>query len=563
MARMYPADRPESSSSAELSLYDAFRRLPDGYRVFHGVRWRRREPGRQLLDERGEVDFAVLHPRFGLLLLEAKGGKIRRDGESGKWYSEDGAGVEHNIDDPFAQVDDNLYAMADQLREGVSTRRFFCPVRSGVAFIQTVVRGPIALHAPRSSVIDSTDLADLEAAVERLYGTPLKEPLSKEAVEAVTDLLSPTVLLTKVGLNARFEEIERARLEPTESQRWLLDHFDRTPRAMVEGCAGSGKTLLALELARRLARSGHEVLYLCFNRRLALWANTAVSDGSFPAGRVKVKHFHGLAEEACAAAGMRLFDNQDFPDWEAVPQRMEAALALAPMQFDAVVVDEGQDFRSDWWLIVMSELLRRPDEDPLYVFFDPNQRIYSQRLELPDQLPVYPLTANLRNTRQIHAEVVRYFQGDTVPRSEGPDGVEVMRISEPTVKGVQRALDELMNQQKVPSSQVIVLTGRAQEKSDLKEGRRLGNLGLTWHPPKAGEVQVATVQAFKGLEKQVVVLAEVDHLLRDDGKRLYGEALLYIGASRAVNHLVLVGAQIPGAETPGAETPAAEQGAAS
>lgn len=542
---MYPPRRPETTSSVELTLYDAFEKLPDEYRVFHGVPWRERGDGKQLLDARGEIDFAVLHPRFGLLLLEAKGGKIRRDGEAGVWYSEDGAGVEHEIDDPFEQADDSLYALTDALRENVGTRRYFCPVHSGVALVQTVVQGPIALHAPRSSVIDSTDLADLERAVQRLYGAPLKQPLTREAVEAVTDLLSPTVELTRVGLNARFEEIERSRIEPTESQRWLLDHFSRTPRAMVEGCAGSGKTLIALELVRRLARSGHEVLFLCFNRRLARWAEAALQGDDLPAGRVRARNFHRLAEEVCLAAGMPLHANEQFPDWDAVPARMEAALAKAPLQFDAIVVDEGQDFQAHWWLIVMSELLRRPDEDPLYVFYDPNQKIYTQRLELPARLPVYPLTANLRNTRQIHAEVVRYFHGDTLPEAGGPDGVEVERVPEPALRGVQRALNELVNQQRVPTSQIVVLTGRAQERSDLSEGRKLGNVGLTWHEPGPGEVQVATIQAFKGLEKPVVVLTEVDHLLRNEDRRDYGEALLYIGASRAVSHLVLVGAEIP------------------
>lgn len=117
----------------------------------------------------------------------------------------------------------------------------------------------------------------------------------------------------------------------------------------------------------------------------------------------------------------------------------------------------------------------------------------------------------------------------------------MLRLREPALKGVQQALDELVNQQKVPTEQIIVLTGRAKDKSDLAEGRRLGNVGLTWLPPRASEVQVATVQAFKGLERSVVILAELDQFLRDSSRREYGEALLYIGASRATNHLVVVG----------------------
>lgn len=539
MARIYPPTPPVKTAESEKQVFHLLEALPDEYRVFHGVRLRRRDPRGHYVDQRGEIDFVVLHPRYGLLVLEVKGGKLRRDGRSGAWYSEDGHGQEHEIHDPFAQADNQLFLLRALLADGVATRRHKYKVEAGVALIQTVVDGPIAPHAPRHAVIDSTDIPNMEAAVMRLYGEPTEQPLSRAAVEAATDLLSPSLSFVKVGLNARFEEIGRTHVEPTESQRFLLDHFELVHRASVVGCAGSGKTLLAMEKARRLARAGQEVLFVCFNRQLALWVDGAMRDGTFPVQRVKVRHFHGLADEACAGAGIKLFPDPSAPDWDNVPARVEAALARTPMKFDAIVVDEGQDFRTDWWLILMGELLRRPDEDPFYVFYDANQRIYTEELQLPfDQKP-YPLIHNLRNTRQIYEEVVRYYRSHPPSQSAGPDGVEVMRVPEEPVKGVQRALNELINEQKVEASKIIVLTGRSAENSLLKEGHRLGNSTLTWHPPKANEVQVATVHAFKGLEKKVVILTELDGYFPE--RRELGESLYYIGASRATHHLVLVG----------------------
>lgn len=362
---------------------------------------------------------------------------------------------------------------------------------------------------------------------------------------AATDLLSPTFAFTRIGLNARFEEIDRQRLEPTEAQRFLLDHFEFATRARVAGCAGSGKTLIAMEKARRLARAGLDVLFLCFNRPLALWVANAMNDGSFPPERVRVRHFHGLADDACAAAGIPLFPDAGAPDWDIVPARMEAALQRSPMKFDALVVDEGQDFKAAWWLLLFAELLRRPDEDPVYVFYDANQRIYTDEISLPVDLPTYPLRQNLRNTKQIFEEVVRYYQGEPLPICAGPDGVEVTRLEGATVRGVQQSLNELVNEQRVSTADIIVLTGRGSERSDLKEGMRCGNVALTWHPPKKGEVQVSTVHAFKGLEKPVVVLTELDGYFRDPARTDLGESLLYVGASRATHHLVLVGADLP------------------
>lgn len=543
MARMYPSEPPTGGSAAEIQMFHLLQPLPDDYRVFHSVRLLKREHEERDKDKHGEIDFVVLHPSYGMLLMEVKGGKLRRDGVKGIWYSEDASGVEHRIHDPFQQVAGQRWLLLGLIKNAVTTRRFDYHLQQGVALIQTVVEGAIATHAPRSSVIDSTDIPDMEAALQRVYNGELDHPLSEGAIEAATGLLSPSLSFVKVGLNSRFEEIERTRIEPTESQGYLLEHFELTPRASVRGCAGSGKTLIAMEKARRLARAGQEVLFLCYNKRLASWVSGAIGDGTFPLNRVKVRHFHGLADEACATAGFPLFPDTANPDWENVPARLESALSKAPMKFDAIVVDEGQDFRDEWWLLIMGELLRRPDDDPFYVFYDANQRIYTKELQLPANLPTYPLVHNLRNTRQVFEEVVRYFSADQVPKSAGPEGVEVMRVAEPGLKGVHKALNELVNEQKVATSDIIILTGRSKENSCLQEGHKLGNIGLTWHPPKKGEVQVATIHAFKGLEKGVVILMELESYFPD--KRDVGESLFYIGASRATRHLVLVGPELP------------------
>ena len=70
MARMFPTTVPRETSAAETQLFNLLATLPDEYRVFHSVRLRKRDQDDRFLDKRGEIDFAVLHPRFGLLLLE-------------------------------------------------------------------------------------------------------------------------------------------------------------------------------------------------------------------------------------------------------------------------------------------------------------------------------------------------------------------------------------------------------------------------------------------------------------------------------------------------------------
>lgn len=147
MARMFPTTVPRETSAAETQLLSVLATLPEEYHVFHSVRLHKRNQDNRSLDKRGEIDFAVLHPRFGLLLLETKGAKLRRDGVEGAWYSEDAQGVEHEIRDPFVQVDEQAMLLRGFLGDGV--RRFQDRVQAGVAMTQTGVGGPTPLDARR------------------------------------------------------------------------------------------------------------------------------------------------------------------------------------------------------------------------------------------------------------------------------------------------------------------------------------------------------------------------------------------------------------------------------
>jgi ATP-dependent exoDNAse (exonuclease V) beta subunit len=55
-------------------------------------------------------------------------------------------------------------------------------------------------------------------------------------------------------------------------------------------------------------------------------------------------------------------------------------------------------------------------------------------------------------------------------------------------------------------------------------------------PTRGGEVRVATIHRYKGLEAPVVVLCEVDGRVSEADLA----PLLYVGATRARSHLVVV-----------------------
>ena len=138
--------------------------------------------------------------------------------------------------------------------------------------------------------------------------------------------------------------------------------------------------------------------------------------------------FHELCTTLAARAslvsptGMR--ENELFDDvWPEL--LMQAYDRLEEVRYDAVIVDEGQDFLPLWWTAVQAGL--DPDGPGLLrIFYDNNQRVYASANDLPKEVSLIPirLTLNLRNTRRIHELVRQHYTGHEI-EAVGPEGVEI------------------------------------------------------------------------------------------------------------------------------------------
>ncbi len=221
-----------------------------------------------------------------------------------------------------------------------------------------------------------------------------------------------------------------------------------------------------------------------------------------------------------------------------MPAALEKSLTALPQRrFDAIVVDEGQDFAEDWW-IPLQLALRDPNDGILYVFHDENQRIYRRASTFPEGLAPIPLTKNLRNTQPIHALARRYWSGGEFI-AVGPEGraVQFEELTRPqdVEKTVSRVLHRLLREESVPADDVAVLSGLALKKSQLGRRGQIGTFQVTSdQEAEPGKVLLDTIHSFKGLERPVVVLVELEDVLAND-------ELVYVGLTRARTHLVLVG----------------------
>lgn len=547
MAQIYPS-RPsiETKSLAERRLYDVFRRgLPDDYVVFHHVAWLVRDPHSGAQD--GEADFIIAHPDQGILVIEVKGGHIRYNGATGEWFSNDCL-----IKDPFEQAKGNKYSLLDKLKDHPYWRNRWLCIGHAVAFPDVIVKQALRLDAPDVIILDAHDLEQVHTWVKAALGYWGQQGehnggLGPNGIAELIRLLSPSWEL-HAPLAVEFAKEEEAIIRLTEEQFRVLDMLAFQRRVAISGCAGSGKTMLALEQARRLARQGFRVLLTCYNRDLAKYLR---SDESLPKA-IEVMHFHGLCIKMATWAGLkdRLNVDQGTPEWfnHTLPELLMDATDILEAQsdeaqrdrvkYDAVIVDEGQDFQAHWWLSLQA-LLYDPDRGLFYIFYDDNQNLYQTFGTLPEGLVRISLTCNCRNTQYIHRTFLPFYHSEVTPQVKGPPGRPpeiVYYTTEQALKGqLRRILHHLIFEEGVATKDIVILTPRSREKSWLWQWGPLGNLRLTdqW-PPASGEVYCTTIYNYKGLESPVVILAE---LYPSSHQNL--EALLYVGCSRARHHLCI------------------------
>jgi superfamily I DNA/RNA helicase len=217
---------------------------------------------------------------------------------------------------------------------------------------------------------------------------------------------------------------------------------------------------------------------------------------------------------------------------------MDAADRLPGDRFDAIIVDEGQDFEEEWWAALTS-LLADPDDGILYIFYDDNQRLYKRNAAFPITGPPVHLTRNCRNTKQIHEAVMMFHESPTPPECIGPDG-ESPKSLETTGDGrrdVEDYIDQLVGKQKVRPGDIAILTRRSRDRSAWSNPPDRPLWSATWDLAAcADKVVVSSIHAFKGLERPVVIVCEIGDVDPEEEA-----SLLYVAFSRAREVLVVAG----------------------
>jgi hypothetical protein len=442
--------------------------------------------------------------------------------------------------DPFLQATGEIRSLMRILEAQPGYERWKPSFGHGLAVPDGTYDAAAHPGAPAEIVIDRDDLrrlADRVREVMAFWRRP-ERAFGAEGMDALALALGFRVEI-RTPLRLEFDEDDRKIVELTKEQAWILAYVLHRRRAAVTGPAGSGKTLLAIDVAKHLAEGGARTLLTCFNTGLAryLQASTEAAGGS-----LTVANFHTLCAEMAKEAGLAVPSFE--PDGErefyeqTLPGLLEEASRVLGPRFDAIVVDEAQDFR-DWWWPALLSLHEEPDGGTLYLFADDHQNLYgggALPVEPDDILP--PLPANLRNTREIHEFVTVHFDADARPDSKGPSGrpVEILDYRDPDdlVRLLEVVLTNLTQEEHVALGDIVVLTPAGRDKSVLWQRREVGRFRLS-DAVEADAVLWSSVHAFKGLERAVVILAELGERHDSDMERY-----VYVGGSRARHHLIVL-----------------------
>ena len=546
----------ELPSQAEAKVYRALKdKLPHDYVVFFQVGWILQREDEQAKD--GETDFLVCHPDHGYLCIEVKGGGVGFEASTGEWFSVDRHQQKHPIKNPISQALKAKYSIRSKLNEHPRWRDLGLGnvLRGHTVFFPDVGDTNVLSRPdmPGALIGSARSLQDPKSWIDEAYGYWGNDagsftPIGRRGIEVVRDIFAKSFVVAPL-VASRLADQEARRLVLTQDQMRVLDFLRSHRRAAVSGGAGTGKTVLALEKARRLASEGFKTLLTCYNRQLADHLS-CMCDGT---SNLDVMSFHQLCyrqvEKANHISGRDLvaeakvtYPGKDLYDVQ-LPNAFAYSLEILSDRYDAIVCDEGQDFREEFW-VPLELLLSDYESAPLYVFYDDNQNIYARAGTFPIREEPFTLTTNCRNTAPIHLAAYKHYKGVPVspPDIDGDDvQLEVSPGLDAQAVKINAKIVDLIARQSVSAGDITVLIADALRKADYYAALRRLPLPkpATWlvegiHTDNT--VLIDTIQRFKGLESPIVILWGLDTI--DLTK---SAELLYVGMSRAKSLLLIAG----------------------
>lgn len=522
---------PNPHNRWENEVLKAFRQqLPTDWVVMPSVGWTLRKDD-YVRD--GEADFVVLAPGLGLVVVEVKGSKEFKVDGNGIWHrlQQDGSWFALRQSPP-EQAMGNMHTLAGFLKEKYRWLEF--PGRHAYLVIYPQGETRDLGMFDESTVATRRHMNQLASrirnALEKRGNGGLGEQFTPSVVERVVDQLKNRKFhLVKVDSGGDVED-DKAKIEQLTRQQFatLRGLFD-LPRVAVIGPAGSGKTVLAMWRLKAHIDDGRTAIYVCFNKNLANSLRLLNPDHAEFIWSID-RLFHSICPEATVPADrdrLGKFFGEELPGLV-----IDKSPSLG--KYDAIIVDEGQDF-SEFQALALHELLT--DDGSWSFFADWRQDLYRKGTGTPIGAEVvFTLHHNCRNARKINDATNRYVR-KAIPSMPGmPEGMA------PTIEATKNQAERAWELSKQWSGEgsIAILSPYSLGLSAMRDQKNGHGLRLSEDIKDLGAkdmVYFSTIRSFKGIEATVVIVVDLDI---PGEKEAFGEEDLYVATTRATTRLALL-----------------------
>jgi hypothetical protein len=605
MAITIPETIRSSATTGERLFFRTLKTfLPDDYIVYFEPDIQGRRP-----------DFVIIGPDLGIVVLEVKDYtkntlfQINHD----EWHIVTTSGDQAVIKSPMKQARDNMFHVVDTLKkdksliqlDGKYKFQLKFPYGHGVVFTRLyskdfVQEGLYSVIEPtlcftRDEIDPEKEGFSEEVLMEKIlnmFVVPfrLKESLSIEDINAIRYHLFPEVRISaeykppvpyQDQLLLSLHDIKTMDLHQENLAKQIGDK-----NRLIRGVAGSGKTIILASRAKMLSKQNPDwrILILCYNISLSNAIQQMIhhmlnepddlfdfdpNAKSVQNENIMVRNFHSWLKN-----DLRIREQQ-LPD---IIEKLERNEAILPT-YDAVLIDEGQDFEAEWLRLV--SLLINADTQSLLLVEDRAQTIYQRKRSyvqdtgLSFQGRSKVLSINYRNTQQIvkfawefyrkhsmfkNKVVNRELEGEIIaPQSTKRRGPEPGIVKAATffeeMRIVARSIKKLHMEKKVPLEDILILyrvkrTHKYPIIDIIKRNLKDEGLPYYWitendvskrsYAKDDGKVKISTIDSSKGLDFRAVFIVNVDSMpfpLEENKEREV--SLLYIGMTRAKEYLCL------------------------
>lgn len=540
---MIPAHPEFVEKSYEDLIFDALKKLPDDCFVLHSLSIL--DPEAEGVKKETEIDFIVIIPNVGCVVIEAKSGRV--DFTTTPTYFEGeriepytwvyGSGRPMKGNGPFRQSRDNMYALMAYLKNSpYSTlalkQRFYSCVWLHQINKKALQNFPTRTECPKEQILTKEDLdtplESLKKVIE--FENPLisdngKKPWDyQNASLIVSHVLAPTMNLVP-GKNWEYEykneELNKLLIE----QERLLEFLSEQKIAVISGAAGTGKTMIAIKKAEIEANKGKKVLFLCYNSALSTFLATNYKKENV--------NYYNISQWACHLC------KSATPDYGALVNLIEKQIISETFPYQVIVVDEAQDFGQEVIdnseVDVLGKLYEAMifSDGLFFLFYDKNQVINSDKL--PDFIKnadcKMTLYRNCRNTKRIADASLKVLKKS--PNS-GPNVLEgdIPNIIFTNPSDGFKDLSLWVTKLNKKYTNIVILTAKTKNATSFYE--KINDQSIVINGKK---YPFFTCRQYKGLEADAIILVDIDKNIFSNEKN---KLIYYVGTSRAKFELVLL-----------------------